>query len=130
MEMRRALLIGLDCAAPQLLFDRFIDRLPNFKKLMQGGAYGGLESCDPPITIPAWTVMASSKSPGRLGLYGFRHRKDNSYNDIWIASSLRIKEKRIWDHVAEAGGKSCLVGIPPSYPPYPLDGWLVGCLSS
>jgi predicted AlkP superfamily phosphohydrolase/phosphomutase len=127
MEMRRALLIGLDCAAPQLLFDRFIDRLPNFKKLMQGGAYGGLESCDPPITIPAWTVMASSKSPGRLGLYGFRHRKDNSYNDIWIASSLRIKEKRIWDHVAEAGGKSCLVGIPPSYPPYPLDGWLVGC---
>lgn len=127
MEMRKALLIGLDCAAPQLLFERFIDRLPNFRKLMQGGVYGGLESCDPPITIPAWTVMASSRSPGRLGLYGFRHRKDNSYNDIWIASSLRIKEKRIWDHVAEAGGKSCLIGIPPSYPPFPLDGWLVGC---
>jgi len=127
MDMRRALLIGLDCAAPQLLFERFIDRLPNFRKLMQGGVYGGLESCDPPITIPAWTVMASSKSPGRLGLYGFRHRKDNSYNDIWIASSLRVKEKRIWDHVAEAGGKSCLIGIPPSYPPFPLDGWLVGC---
>jgi predicted AlkP superfamily phosphohydrolase/phosphomutase len=127
MDMRRALLIGLDCAAPQLLFERFIDRLPNFRKLMQGGVYGGLESCDPPITIPAWTVMASSRSPGRLGLYGFRHRKDNSYNDIWIASSLRIKEKRIWDHVAEAGGKSCLIGIPPSYPPFPMDGWLVGC---
>ncbi len=127
MDMRRALLIGLDCAAPQLLFERFIDRLPNLRKLMQGGVYGGLESCDPPITIPAWTVMASSRSPGRLGLYGFRHRKDNSYNDIWIASSLRIKEKRIWDHVAEAGGKSCLIGIPPSYPPFPLDGWLVGC---
>ena len=127
MEMRKALLIGLDCAAPKLLFKRFIDRLPNFRKLMQGGVYGGLESCDPPITIPAWTVMASSRSPGRLGLYGFRHRKDNSYNDIWIASSLRIKEKRIWDHVAEAGGKSCLIGIPPSYPPYSLDGWLVGC---
>jgi predicted AlkP superfamily phosphohydrolase/phosphomutase len=125
--MRKALLIGLDCAAPQLLFERFIDRLPNFKKLMKGGVYGGLQSCDPPITIPAWTVMASSRSPGRLGLYGFRHRKDNSYNDIWIASSLRIKEKRIWDYVAEAGGKSCLVGIPPSYPPFPIDGWLVGC---
>jgi predicted AlkP superfamily phosphohydrolase/phosphomutase len=127
MEMRKALLIGLDCAAPQLLFDRFIDRLPNFRRLMKRGAYGRLESCDPPITIPAWTVMASSKSPGRLGLYGFRHRKNNSYKDIWIASSMRIKERRIWDHVAEAGGKSCLVGIPPSYPPYSLNGWLVGC---
>jgi predicted AlkP superfamily phosphohydrolase/phosphomutase len=28
--------------------------------------------------------------------------------------------------VAEAGGKSCLVGVPPSYPPFPVEGWLVG----
>lgn len=125
--MRRALLIGLDCAAPDLLFDRFIDRLPNFRRMMRGGVHGRLESCDPPITIPAWTVMASSKSPGALGLYGFRHRRDNSYSDIWIASSNRVRVKRIWDHVAEARGRSCIVGVPPSYPPFPVDGCLVGC---
>ena len=125
--MRKALFVGLDCAAPDLLFERFIDRLPNFKRLMQHGICGRLESCDPPITIPAWTVMMSSKSPGILGLYGFRHRKDNSYQDFWIASSMTVKEKRIWDYIAKAGGKSCLVGIPPSYPPFAIDGWLVGC---
>jgi predicted AlkP superfamily phosphohydrolase/phosphomutase len=124
--MRKALLIGLDCAAPDLLFNRFIDKLPNVKKMMRRGVYGRLKSCDPPITIPAWTVMASSKSPGVLGLYGFRHRRENSYTDIWIASSRRVKEKRIWDYVSEVGGRSCLVGVPPSYPPFPVDGCLVG----
>ena len=124
--MRKALLIGLDCAAPDLLFNRFADKLPNFRRMMEKGVYGRLRSSDPPITIPAWTVMASSRSPGFLGLYGFRHRRDNSYKDIWIASSRRVRAKRIWDCVAEAGGKSCLVGVPPSYPPFPVEGWLVG----
>jgi predicted AlkP superfamily phosphohydrolase/phosphomutase len=94
--------------------------------MMEKGVYGRLRSSDPPITIPAWTVMASSRSPGVLGLYGFRHRRDNSYKDIWIASSRRVRAKRIWDYVAETGGKSCLVGVPPSYPPFPVEGWLVG----
>jgi len=125
--MRKALLIGLDCAAPELMFHRFIDRMPNIKRIMQHGVYGTLESCDPPITIPAWMVMATSRSPGSLGLYGFRHRKGNSYEDIWIASSRSVKERKIWDYVAEAGGKSCLIGVPPSYPPVPIEGWLVGC---
>ena len=124
--MRKALLIGLDCAAPDLLFNRFIDKLPNFRKMMDHGIHGKLESSDPPITIPAWTVMASSKYPGTLGLYGFRHRRNNSYKDIWISTSKNIKEKRIWDYVAEAGGRSCLVAVPPSYPPYPVEGCLIG----
>ncbi len=124
--MRKALLIGLDCAAPDLLFNRFIDKLPNFRKMMDRGIHGKLESSDPPITIPAWTVMASSKYPGTLGLYGFRHRRNNSYKDIWISTSKNIKEKRIWDYVAEAGGRSCLVAVPPSYPPYPVEGCLIG----
>jgi predicted AlkP superfamily phosphohydrolase/phosphomutase len=124
--MRKALLIGLDCAAPDLLFNRFIDKLPNFRRMMDRGIHGKLESSDPPITIPAWTVMASSKYPGTLGLYGFRHRRNNSYKDIWISTSKNIKEKRIWDYVAEAGGRSCLVAVPPSYPPYPVEGCLIG----
>jgi len=124
---RKALLIGLDCAAPELMFHRFLHRLPNIRRMMRRGVHGRLESCDPPITIPAWMVMATSRSPGSLGLYGFRHRRGHSYRDIWIASSRSIREKKIWDYVAEAGGKSCLVAVPPSYPPYPVEGCLVGC---
>ncbi|MCD6480171.1 alkaline phosphatase family protein [Candidatus Bathyarchaeota archaeon] len=125
--MRRMLVIGLDCAAPQLLFERFRERLPNLSELMRRGVYGNLESCDPPITIPAWMVMATGKTPGELGLYGFRHRRGYSYRDIWIASSRSIKARRLWDYVAEAGGSSCVYAVPPSYPPYPVKGCLVSC---
>ena len=100
--MRKALVIGLDCAAPDLLFNKFLHKLPNCKKIKQKGIYGQLESCDLPITIPAWAVMTSGKDPGTLGVYGFRHRTNNSINDIWITTSNHIKEKRIWDYVSLA----------------------------
>ena len=67
--MRKALVIGLDCAAPDLLFNKFRNKLPNFERIMKKGRYGALESCDPPITIPAWAVMTSGKDPGTLGAY-------------------------------------------------------------
>ena len=125
--MRKVLLIGLDCAAPDLVFRRFKDKLPNLKNLMEKGKYGNLTSCDPPITIPAWMVMVTGRTPGELGVYGFRHRKGNSYNEQWIATSNRFKEKKIWDILAGKNGESCLVGVPPSYPVFPVEGNLVGC---
>ena len=124
----RALVIGWDCATPTLVFDKFLNELPNFKRLLKNALYGEMESCDPPITIPAWMVMATSVNPGRHGIYGFRHRKKNSYKDIWIANSKKFRKyPKVWDILAKYGKKSCIVGIPPSYPPYPIKGWLISC---
>jgi len=127
MKDKRILVIGLDSAPPELVFDRFLDKMPNMKKMMGLGIYGKLRSCDPPITIPAWTVMMTSKSPGKLGAYGFRHRKKNSYKDAWIASSQAIRERAVWDILGDHGKKVCLVGVPPSYPPKAVNGWLISC---
>ena len=125
--MRKIILIGLDCMAPELLFDKFRNKLPNLSRLMEKGQYGRLESSDPAITIPAWMVMSTSTSPGELGLYGFRHRKGFSYKDGWIANTTRVNARKIWDYVSDAGGKVCLIAIPPSYPPYKVNGDLIGC---
>ena len=48
----KTLVIGLDCAAPELLLCD--ERLTNLRRLMEIGCYGLLESVNPPITIPAW----------------------------------------------------------------------------
>lgn len=82
----KLLIIGLDCADPKLLFG-WKDELPNLKELMGSGAYGKLRSIHPPITVPAWAVMMSGKDPGQLGYYGFRNRKDYSYDAYGIANS-------------------------------------------
>lgn len=123
----RVLIVGLDSASPQLVFDRFRDELPHLSAMMKEGIYGEMRSCHPPITIPAWTVMATGKSPGRLGLYGFRHRKGYSYSDDWVANSQAIKEEAIWDMLGQRGKRVCLVGVPPSYPPRPVNGNLISC---
>ena len=38
--------------------------------------HGDLASITPPITVPAWACAMTGKTPGQLGLYGFRNRKD------------------------------------------------------
>jgi predicted AlkP superfamily phosphohydrolase/phosphomutase len=126
MSKSKVLVVGLDCATPQIVFDHG-DELPVLKGLMDRGVHGRLRSSDPPITIPAWMVMTTGKDPGKLGLYGFRHRKGDSYDQMWIANSKAVHEKRLWDIIGERGGQSCLVSIPPSYPPYPVAGNLISC---
>jgi len=125
--VEKVFVIGLDSAPPELLFNEFLEDLPNIRKILEKSIYGPMKSCIPAITIPAWMCMATGKTPGELGLYGFRHRKNNSYKDIWIAHSLMVKEKAIWDYLGEKGYKSILVGVPPSYPPKKINGWLISC---
>ncbi|MFX1311009.1 MAG: alkaline phosphatase family protein [Promethearchaeota archaeon] len=122
---KKLVVIGLDCATPKTLFEDFLDDCPNIKRMVKNGIYGKLRTCDPPITIPAWMVMSTGKKAGTLGLYGFRHRKENSYDDFWIATSYKIKEPKVWDIIAEKGLKSCILGIPPTYPVQPINGHLV-----
>ncbi|MFX1553869.1 MAG: alkaline phosphatase family protein [Promethearchaeota archaeon] len=122
---KKLVIIGLDCATPKTLFEDFLDDCPNIKKMVEYGVYGKLRSCDPPITIPAWMVMSTGKKAGTLGLYGFRHRKGNSYDDFWIATSYNIKDPKVWDIISRNGLRSCIVGIPPTYPVQPINGCLV-----
>ncbi len=92
---------------------------------MEEGIYGRLRSCEPPITVPAWSVMLSGKDPGQLGIYGFRNRADYSYEHMQVASSLSVRHPRVWDVLSEYGLTSVVVGVPQTYPVRPLRGWLV-----
>lgn len=120
-------IIGLDCAAPQLIFERWRKDLPNLKQLMEGGCYGRLLSTHPPITVPAWASMMSSKDPGQLGIYGFRNRRDYSYNGYALANTSVLKCELVWDILGRAGKQVIILGVPPSYPPRTVNGIQVGC---
>jgi predicted AlkP superfamily phosphohydrolase/phosphomutase len=123
----RVAVIGLDCGTPQLLFDRLSDQLPNINALIRRGTYADLASITPPITIPAWACAMSGKTPGQLAIYGMRNRKDATYDGLSIATSLAVKEPQVWDLLGDRGMRSLLIGVPPGYPPRPLEGWRVSC---
>lgn len=123
----KIVVIGLDCLEPSLVFEKYAKDLPNFNKLRERGLWGYMESTIPPITIPAWASMVTGKLPGTLGFYGFRNRKDYSYEGLVFATSNYLKEKTIWDYLTERGKTSIVIGVPPSYPPKPINGILISC---
>ena len=125
MGYRRLLVVGLDCAAPKLLYEDFIDDLPTFQRLLGDGQRALLHSTNPPITIPAWAVMVTGKTPGELGIYGFRHRRPGEYRNFYIVNSRHVREKTVWDVAGSKGLRSIVVGVPPSYPPKMIRGVMV-----
>ncbi len=127
-RIERVAIIGLDCFEPSLAFGPWLERMPTLRRLCQTGTYGTLNSCLPPITVPAWSCMASSKDPGTLGIYGFRNRRDWSYDGLDIALSTAVKEPRLWDLLSAAGRGSVVVGVPGTFPiTRPPRGAMVSC---
>ena len=124
---RKVFIVGLDSAPPELVFARYRADLPNLSRLMADGVWGKLESCHPPITVPAWASMMSSKDPGQMGFYGFRNRADYSYDRMTIANAKAVTVDRVWDILSVAGKEVVVVGVPQTYPPRAVNGVMVGC---
>ncbi len=122
---RKLLIIGLDCAPPELVFERFLIDLPNIRRLVDSGTWGPLASTIPPITVPAWACMMTGKDPGTLGIYGLRNRIDRSYEAMQVADSQWVQEPCLWDLASAAGLSVILVGVPQTYPVRPVNGCLV-----
>lgn len=127
MSARRVAVIGLDCAEPSLVFENFAGELPNLSALVAAGTWGPLRTVDPPITVPAWSCMASGRDPGELGIYGFRNRTAHDYGSLGIADSGAVRVDRVWDHFARAGRHVIVVGVPGTSPPVEVNGELVSC---
>ena len=117
--------LGLDCAAPEIAFGD--ERLGNFRRLMRQGAWGRLESVIPPITVPAWMCLSTSQDPGSLGIYGFRNRINHTYTGLGVTDSSAIHQPAVWDYLGQEGKQSIVIGVPPGFPPPPIQGIRVGC---
>lgn len=121
----KIIVIGLDGATWDLIKPLAdAGELPTFKKLMEEGAWGDLESTVPPVTFPAWESMFTGTNPGKLGVYGFVHVdvKKHSFN---INTPSSFRGKPIWRKLNEHGFKTCMVGIPTSKV-QAIDGIMVG----
>lgn len=89
--------------------------------------WGELTSVIPAITVPAWACSMTSRDPGQLGIYGFRNRKDHSYDGLAMANASLVREDAVWDILSKQGKHVILLAVPPSYPPVAVNGVRVGC---
>ncbi len=121
----RVCLIGVDSVPPALVFHKFWPHLPNLRRLAMAGGAGVLQSCDPPITVPAWATMLTGHDPGSLGLYGFHDRVGHAYDERRLASSWSYTQPPLWELLSSAGLRSYVLGVPHTYPPRPFLGNMV-----
>ncbi len=123
--MKRLVVIGLDCFTPQWALEAWLDEMPNLKGLLSRGVGARLRSTIPPITVPAWAAMMTSKDPGMLGVYGFRNRTSYEYDALSVANATAITARTTWNYLSRNRLKSLVMGVPQTYPPKPLNGIMV-----
>jgi predicted AlkP superfamily phosphohydrolase/phosphomutase len=122
---RRVMVLGLDGATFDLIGPWIEDgTMPNLQRLMNRGASGVLTTTLPPISSSAWASFATGKNPGKHGLVDFVHPRQNSY-EISIVSPQQRASKAIWNLLSEAGRKVGVVGMPVTYPPEQVNGYMI-----
>lgn len=126
--MSRVLVIGIDGATFDLLRPWTEEGdLPTLATLMSEGAQGPLESTLPPVTSPAWPTFATGKNPGKHGVFDFIQPLGGAF-ELVNASSLR--EPTVWEMLSEAGRSVGIMNVPVTYPPRPVNGFIVGGMLS
>ena len=123
--MTRVLIVGLDGATFDILRPLAEQgRLPNLQRMLDAGAAGVLQSTIPPVTPAAWTSLFTGKNPGKHGIYDFQDFDLESYTFSPLRTDMH-REKTLWQLLGEAGLRSIIWDVPFTYPPRPLEGWML-----
>jgi len=122
---RRVFVIALDGATYDLLGPWMAEgHLPNLRKLYEAGVHAPLESSYPPITGPAWASFITGKSPANNGVMEFFRRDPESYSLV-LNSRNDIDGESIWGVLSRAGKQVGVIGVPLTWPPEAVNGFLV-----
>lgn len=120
----KTIVIGLDGASFDLIEPWLqAGKLPNIQSLIKNGVRGRLKSCLPPTTSPNWKCYSTGKNPGKLGIFWWENI-DFANRRIYIPTG-RASAKEIWDCLSEKGLKSGVINTPLTYPPKPINGFMI-----
>jgi predicted AlkP superfamily phosphohydrolase/phosphomutase len=124
-DQLRVIVIGLDGATFDLVKPWAEQgHLPTFRRLMEEGSWGELQSTLPPMTGPAWSSFITGKNPGKHGIFDFMVRNPEGYDWITINATFR-KGRSFWSFLEEDGKKLVIFNVPVTYPPEPVKGAMV-----
>lgn len=126
----RVLVIGLDGATWSVLTPMMESgALPNLSRLCERGSFGALRSTIPPLSAPAWATFLTGKSPARHGVFHFVDWAEGAAASgdatAGLVDGSSVDSPTIWDVVAHADRTVGVMNVPMSYPPRPVNGFLV-----
>jgi predicted AlkP superfamily phosphohydrolase/phosphomutase len=126
--MNRVVVIGIDGATFDLL-EPWAEAgdLPNLARLMAEGIHGPLESTIPPVTAPAWSTFATGVNLGKHGVFDFIRPMGGRYD---LVNATSIRAPTLWQILSQTGRKVGVMNVPVTYPPQPVNGFVIGGMLS
>lgn len=122
------LVVGLDGATLDLVQPwAAAGFLPTLSRLMTAGTVGPLRSTLPPVTAAAWTSFMTGRDPRHTGVYDFFRGRAGDYSMI---SGADVTDPTLWEILSQAGRTVGVLNVPVTYPPRPVNGFLVPGLLS
>ncbi len=134
----KVIVLGFDGVDPDLV-QKWIDDLPNLRKLSQNGTLSALGTTNPPESPVAWASFSTGMNPGKHGIFDFLRRDPKTYYpDIglvqiekakFLGGVIPIKAPKViknrkgipyWKHLDEAGIPSTNFRLPLEFPPEEL----------
>ena len=71
----------------------------------------------------------SGKNPAKHGIFGFVDR-DPSTLELFIPTSTNMRCKTLWEILSEHGNRVVVMNVPVTYPPAPINGFVIGGMLS
>ena len=125
VPLRKIVFIGVDAADWQII-NPLIEKgmLPNFKKIVAGGAAGPLRSIEPMLSPLLWTTIATGKLPEEHGILSCTVVDPKTGGQIPITRLYR-KVDAIWNMMSDYGRSVDIIGWLATCPAEKINGTMV-----
>jgi predicted AlkP superfamily phosphohydrolase/phosphomutase len=124
MASPRTVVVGLDGAHFELLRPWIDDgQLPNIARAIDTGVTADLEAVLPPVTAPNWKAYSTGLNPGKFGIYWWENI-DVDAEKVYFPAGRTTIPTEFWEYIGDSDPVGVL-GIPTTYPPSPVDGFVV-----
>ena len=120
---KNVIVLGFDGLDPYYL-NKFLNKLPHLRKVIQEGCFGILKSTIPPVTPGAWVGITSGTNPGKSGILGF-FKFDRTAYRFKLISARDKQVKDVWDIISNNGYTCGLVNVPVTYPPKRIKHFMI-----
>ncbi|KUG21154.1 MAG: alkaline phosphatase family protein [Methanomicrobiaceae archaeon] len=124
--MHKVLVIGID-SMDSLLVDRYIDLLPNIRRLRAFCPDLAMTSVFPPDSDTAWASIYTGLHPAHHGVVHFVDplEKTSIYQTTDYLNSASIRGRTFWDRAGDAGRRVCLITPHIGHPVWDVNGFMI-----
>lgn len=121
--MNRIVVIGIDGMDPYV-FQRYLEDLPNFRRLKASGSFAKLESTYPPDSVPAWATIYTGVQPDYHGILDSIDYLDVRRQEL-NCDTTSLSGNCFWDIAGKSGKRVCIINPFLAYPVWPVNGVMV-----